>query len=124
MGSFVKFRYLDSLKWPKNGPKPTIFLDDVIDYLGRFTLLNQAKKMGLEKCYSEMVWFNGFRFLDHEIFKFKNKRFLLRQHILQQKSNFKLKYLTIYNPGQNILELSFGVVFLSEAFCDLRLKVQ
>ena len=52
--------------------------------------------MGLEKCYLEMVWFIGFEFLDHEIFKFKDGRFLLSQHISQQKSNFKLKYLTIY----------------------------
>ena len=51
--------------------------------------------MGLEKCYLEMVWFIGFGFLDHEIFKFKDERFLLSQHISQQKSNFKLKYLTI-----------------------------
>ena len=79
----------------QNGPKTPIFLYDVIDYRGRFTLLNQAKKMGIEKCYLEMVWFIGFGFLDHEIFKFKDERFLLSQHILQQKSNFKLKYLTI-----------------------------
>ena len=59
MGSFVKFRNLDPLKWPKMAQNPPIFLDDVIDYLGRFTLLNQAKKMGLEKCYLEMVWFIG-----------------------------------------------------------------
>ena len=79
----------------QNGPKSPIILDDVIDYLGRVTLLNQAKKMGFEKCYLEMVWFIGFGFLDHKIFKFKDGRFLLSQHILQQKSNFKLKYLTI-----------------------------
>ena len=79
----------------QDGPKSPKFLDDVIDYLGRFTLLNQSKKMGLEKCYLEMVWFIGFGFLDHEIFKFKDERFLLSQHILKQKSNFKLKYLTI-----------------------------
>ena len=79
----------------QNGPKSPIFLGDVIDYLGRITLLNQAKKMGLEKCYSEMVWFIGFGFLDHEIFKFKDEQFLLSQRILQQKLNFELKYLPI-----------------------------
>ena len=78
MGSFVKFCCLDPLKWPKIAQNH----HDVIDYLGRFTLLNQAKKMGLEKCYSEMVWFIGFGFLDHEIFKFKDEQFLLSQHIL------------------------------------------
>ena len=36
------------------GPKSTIFLDDVIDYPGRFTFSNQAKKRGLEKCNLEM----------------------------------------------------------------------
>ena len=76
-------------------PKSPIFLYDVMDYLGRFTLLNQAKKMGLKKCFLEMVCFIGFGFLDHEIFLFKDERFLLSQHILKQKSNFKLKYLTI-----------------------------
>ena len=82
MESFVKFRCLDPLKWPKMAQNPPIFHDDVIDYLGRYTLLNLAKKMGLEKCYLEMVWFIGFGFLDHEIFKFKDERFLLNQHIL------------------------------------------
>ena len=56
----------------QNGQKWPIFLDDVIDYPGRLTFLIQAKKMGLEKCYLEMVWFIGFGFLDHEIFKFRN----------------------------------------------------
>ena len=49
-----------SLKMAQYGPKSTIFLDDVIDYPGRFTFSNQAKKRGLEKCDLEMVWFIGF----------------------------------------------------------------
>ena len=64
MGSFLKFRLLESNKMTQNGPKTPIFLYDVIDYLGIFTLLNQAKKMSIEKCYLEMVWFIGFGFLD------------------------------------------------------------
>ena len=68
----------------QNGRKFPIFLDDVINCIGRFTLLNHAKKMGLEKCCLEMVCFTGFEFLDHEIFKFKDERFLLSQHILQK----------------------------------------
>ena len=43
-----------------HGPNTPIFFYDVIDYLGRFTLLNQAKKIGIEKYYLEMVWFIGF----------------------------------------------------------------
>ena len=40
----------------ENGQKSAIFLDDVIDYPVSFTFLNQAKKMGIEKCYLEMVF--------------------------------------------------------------------
>ena len=55
----------------QNDQTSAIFRDDVINYPGSFTFLNQAKKMGLEKCNLEMGI--GFGFLDHEIFKFKDQ---------------------------------------------------
>ena len=55
-GVICKISSLRSPKMTQNGPKSPIFLYDVIDYLGRFTVLNQAKKMGLEKCFLEMDW--------------------------------------------------------------------
>ena len=71
--SIAIFNLLQGLSKVLNDPKSASFPNDVIDYKGSFKFLNQAKKMDLEKYYLEMVWFIGFRCLDHEIFKLKDQ---------------------------------------------------
>ena len=106
-------------------PKSTTFLDDIIDYPGRFTFSNQAQKRGLsEKCDLEIEWFIGFRGLDCKIFELEVS--LLLQNVLSQQKSliFKLKYLVI-EPSKPYKLYDFQVVlFKVNPFSQISIHVK